>query len=139
MNRSSKFIKFISALIVIIALVNIWAAPPTAQANNDKELIQAFVLLSPTQNNEQDLFQLQAQIEANGGHVTHTVPYQAIIANIPVDTLPYLSNLPFVSTIITRPTELSMATYGSDARRSAGIWNSLVTPPPAEADLRFVI
>ncbi len=90
----------------------------------------AFILL--TTNNVAQLSQVEAVIAANGGHVTHTFPHQALIAAIPVSLNQILTTLPGVVLVATTPIELAdIDFYGPAARRYAEVWNNLVTPAPA--------
>ncbi len=134
--------KIVLALLIIIATMNLGNATPTAHAQDNSPpqggstRIQAFILLAPKHSNRLDMAQLQGVIEANGGRVRHTFPYRAIIAEIPAGTVQQLSALPGVANVFTGAIELStMDVYGSDARRLASVWNSLISPQSADLEM----
>jgi len=127
MNRPSILLKISLVIAGTILSLNLWTSPAGAQS-----LTPALLLLKPAHATAPNLADLQTRIEAYGGQVTHTFPYQAVIANLPDDSVPSLSTLPAVATIFTQPVDLSgVDIYGPNARRLAGIWNSLINPPAA--------
>ncbi|MFQ6100536.1 MAG: hypothetical protein ACE5OS_04800 [Anaerolineae bacterium] len=99
--------------------------------------MRAFVLL--TENNAQQLAQVRAFIEANGGRTFHTFPHQAIIAEVTPATIQPLAALPGVAAVFTQAVELSTVDrYGPDARRFASVWNSLAAPQAAVPDTNLM-
>ncbi len=127
--------KFVLPVLVTIMVYKLLVTIPVAQAQADVQLMQIFILLTPTQSAMLNLSQLQNIIKNNGGHVTHTFPYQAVIASVPVGVVQQLADLPAVAKVLTGPVELSeMDLYGPNARSYAGVWNSLVAPQPQKMD-----
>jgi hypothetical protein len=138
MNRFSILPKITIAITSTILLLNFWIFPAGAQTNANN-LIPTLVLLEPAHATAQNMANLQTQIEASGGHITHAFPHQAIIANLSNNFILTLSNMPAVAVVATQPLDLSSVDiYGSSARRLAGIWNSLINPPVAAADATLV-
>ena len=124
--------KIILALLIASAAFNVWSAP-TVHAQTDS-FTPVFVLLAPQHNDLSTLTQLQATIKTNGGQVTHTFPYQALIAKIPANMTAQLSALPGVAAVFTAAVELSTVDiYGPEARRLAATWNGLISPQAAPA------
>lgn len=106
---------------------------PAAQAQGDVQA-QAFVLLKDS--SAQQLAQVQAFVEINGGQVSHVFPHQAIIARIPPGVIQQLAALPGVVAVFTQAVDLSTVDrYGPQARCFASVWNSLVTPQAAALDV----
>ena len=70
-------------------------------------------------------------IKIQGGHITHSFPYQALIADLPAGVETQITTLPGVALALTQPIDLSLVDiYGPAARRYAAVWNTLITPPP---------
>jgi hypothetical protein len=116
----------------LVSTANLWDQPPIPQAQSNTP--QAFILL--TSNNTSQLAQVKALIEAERGRVVHTFSQQAIIAKIPAGLEQQLATLPGVALAVTQPVELSTVdVYGPEARRYAGVWNSLITPPSENSEL----
>ncbi len=119
----SKRIRF--TLFFIILTFSIWTSISKVYAN---DLFPVFILLS-SQTSPSDQLHLQATIQNHGGRITHTFPQQALIANVPADAIPSLSELPAVLALFTQPVELAtIDIYGPQARSLASIWNSLLQP-----------
>ncbi|NJN94553.1 MAG: hypothetical protein HC875_10880 [Anaerolineales bacterium] len=92
-----------------------------------KTQIDTFVLMKSS--NPTQLTQVQNLVKLNGGQTIHTLPYQAIIAQVPSELMVQLKNLPEVIGIFTGPIELAtMDTYGPAVRGFASAWNSLIMP-----------
>jgi hypothetical protein len=130
-----NFILITTALgneIDVVVASNPWDQPPIPQAQSNTQ--QAFILLASS--NVSQLAQLKALIEANSGRVVHTFSQQAIIAKIPTGLAQQLATLPGVALVVTQPVDLStIDVYGPDARRYAGVWNSLITPQPESSEI----
>jgi hypothetical protein len=125
-HRSSLTLKLLPALLALVILASL--EPLQAQAQG---LTQTFVLL--TQPDHEAMSQLQAAVEAGGGRLTHTFPYQAAIAELPAEAVPSLATLPSVAAIFTGPVDLAaIEMYGPEARRLAGVWNNLLVPASAK-------
>jgi hypothetical protein len=119
--------KVILSLLLLSLAFNFWNEIPTAQAQNNT-LAPVFILLTPGYQDTP----IQALLKAQGGHVTHTFPGQALIAQASTATIAQLSSLPGVAVVFTTPIELAaMDVYGPAARRLATVWNSLISPRPA--------
>jgi hypothetical protein len=134
--------KVFLVLFIIIATMNLGNATPTVHAQGNTlpqggpMRTQAFILLAPEHSNRLDMARLQGVIEANGGRVRHTFPYRAIIVEVPAGTVQQLSALPGVASVFTGAVELSMMdVYGSDARRFASVWNSLISPQSTDREM----
>ncbi len=129
MNRLPKIAAKITLTLVLATLsYNLFGPPALVQAQ-DNSLTQAFILFATDQKDPQRLDQVQSIVNAGGGRVTHTFPNQAFIVNIPEHTIQQLATLPGVVGVYTRPVELAqMDVYGPNARRVAGVWNSLIAP-----------
>jgi hypothetical protein len=92
-------------------------------------LVPALVLLE--HSNLSELSQIQNHIQVKGGQVIHTMPYQALIANIAVSSIQDLPGLPGVAAVYTQPVDLATLDHlDPAARHFAGVWNSLLTPQP---------
>jgi hypothetical protein len=139
MKWSSRLAKkTVLALFIIIAAFHPGSSTPAAQAQGNT-LTQTFILLAPEHHDKLTIAQLQTLIESGGGRVTHTFPYQALIAKTPADAVQQISSLSIVAAVFTEAVELSMMdVYGPDARHFAGVWNSLVTPQSATADMNLM-
>ena len=135
-RMTKKIIPTFFIAIIAIALLNPISA---AQAQQDGN-VRAFILLTDDSDNSEKLVQIRAFIKADGGQVTHTFPNQAIIAQIPTNTIQQLTTLPGVVGVFTQPVELSiMDIYGPEARRLVGVWNSLIADQDAAAsDMNFL-
>lgn len=122
--------------LFIITTFKIWFTTPSAYAQENPLLTQAFILLTPAHANASEIEQIQSVITENGGRVTHTFPYQAVIAQVSPHTIQQLLAMPAVINVFTQPVALSMMdTYGPGARRLATIWNNLIAPQPAPVNL----
>ena len=85
--------KITSTLFMAIIAIAFLNPTHTVQAQKDGN-IQAFILLTSGSDKVEKLAQIQAFIKADGGQVTHTFPYQAIIAQISTNTIQQLTTLP---------------------------------------------
>lgn len=95
----------------------------------EEELVLALILLR--NGNLSELSQIQNHIQAKGGQVTHTLPFQALVANVTVTSIPDLTHLPGVAAVYTQPVDLAtLDHFDPAARRFAGVWNSLLAPQP---------
>ncbi len=131
----SKKTKKLNLILFAVIIFGLWTPPHTIQAQS-LALTQTFVLFNIENSTAQQLAQAQALIKAGEGRVTHTFPYQAIIANITPNTAQQLTTLPEVALVTTQPVELSTVDiYGPNARRYAGVWNSLIAPPVAVSEV----
>lgn len=128
-------------LAVLVFGLNLLPAPPATSsllwprlpsalaAGNDWP--QTFILLAGPHAGALD--QIQAIITAGGGQVSHIFPDQALIARVPGQTAAALAALPNVALVTTGPVDMSaVEMYGPQARRLAGVWNSLLAPPASQ-------
>lgn len=121
---------------ILLITINIWPLEQPVQAKESID-VQVFVLLNT--DAPQSLALAQEIITADGGQVTHTFPYQALIAKTPQVTIQYLTGLPNVAGIFTEQIELAqMDVYGPQARRLAEVWNNLILPPSATVDMNLM-
>jgi hypothetical protein len=124
--RSPLTLRLLPALLALALLGSL--APLQAQAQG---LTQAFVLLA--QPDPEAMRHLQVAVEAGGGWLTHTFPYQAAITRLPAEAVPSLVTLPSVAAIFTGPVDLAaIERYGPEVRRLAGVWNNLLAPAQAK-------
>lgn len=123
MNRiSSAFSKITIALIIAIGAAW-WGLTPLAYA--DGGLTPAFILLTAGA----DARPVETAVVSRGGQVTHIFPNQALIARLPAPALTEIAALPAVAAVRTGRVELAeMDPFGPNARRLAGVWNSLISP-----------
>jgi hypothetical protein len=118
----------ILTLLLTSLTFNFWHEIPTAQAQVNT-LTPVFILLAPGHNDTSTMTQLQTMIKSKGGRVTHTFPFQALIANVPAGMTAQLAELSGIAAVFTEVIELStMDVYGTSARRLAAVWNSLLSP-----------
>jgi len=125
--KSTGIILKVNLLIIFMATFTLAFSPSMVQAQEHELLEPIFVLLSPTHNNLLEMDRIQTLIKTNGGHITHTFPYQAIIAKVPTSIIQQLSAQPSVAGVYTEAVELAMIdVYGSNVRRYAAVWNNLI-------------
>lgn len=123
-------------LLTIIVTFGLWAPASTAHAQSDVQ-VRAFV--SMTDNDAQQLAQVQAFIKAHGGRTLHTFPHQAVIAEIPSATIQPLAALPGVDAVFDQAIEPStMNSFDPNAHRFASVWNSLVASQSAASNVNLM-
>jgi hypothetical protein len=126
--------KAVPALLMAVVVLGL-CGPLTAAHAQDNGLVPALLLLAPDFAHSEGLTQLQALIEAGGGQVIHTFPYQAVIAQLPADTLSQMESQSGVAAVYTTAVDLStMGAYGPDVPRFAGVWNALIAPQMEETE-----
>jgi hypothetical protein len=107
---------------------------PPGQALISPDAAPVFILL--TRPNASELAQIKSFVERNHGQVTHTFPEQALIASLAHDQITQLTSFSGVAIVATESIDLAAVTiYGPEARQYAGVWNSLINPPPQDAAL----
>lgn len=118
--------------LVLFVAFSLWTATPAVYAQGEA-MPPTFILLTAQGSTPQYLAQVQTAVTTGGGRITHTFPYQAMIANLPANAAQQIAALPGVAGVFTRPVELAvMAGFTSEARRLAAIWNDLVAPAAPE-------
>lgn len=127
---SHPIFKIILALSLIILFNGLNPAIPAyAQTSSD---VPIFVILASEHQHKTGLADVRTLIETRHGRITHTFPYQALIATVPAGLSAEISALSPVAAVFTGPVELSTTDiYGPHIRRLAGVWNSLIAPQPA--------
>jgi len=131
--------KFTLSALIAIVIVSLWVPQPVLAATAPAEAqVQALVLLTAS-HDAQQLAQVQASIQADGGRILHTLPAKALIAQLPNASLQQLASLPGVAAISTQAVDLStLEQYGAQARNFVSAWNDLAAPRPSAStgDLR---
>ncbi len=118
--------------LVAIVILSPWAQRAVlADAPQADAQVQAFVLLA-AEDDPQHLALVQTFVKGQGGHTLHTFPDQAVIAQLPASSLQTLAALPGVAAVSAQAIDPSAVDrYGPQARRLAGVWNSLVAARPS--------
>ncbi len=123
-------------LLTAIITFSLWGSVSTAYAQGGTPG-RVFVLLA--EDNAQQLAQVQAFVETNGGRTFHTFPHQAVIAQVSPSATQPLAALPGVAAVFTQAVELSAVDrYGPNARRFANVWNNMVAPQAAAPDMSLM-
>ena len=118
--------RLVPIIFAILVTLNLWVPISSVHAQSETP-IPALILL--TSDNEQRLAQAQALIKAGGGHTRHTLPHQALIAQVSPSDIHSLAALPGVADVFTQAVDpSSVEKYGPNALHIASVWNSLVAP-----------
>lgn len=117
-------------VIAVTMLLGLSAVSPVDAAQDQP--IRMLILFSPA---SQQTDAVSAAVQSAGGHVFHLFPGAGLIATVPASAQEEIAGLADVAATFTQPVDIaSLRSYGPAVQLVAAVWNSLLTPSPAEDD-----